>query len=449
MQYYYDGQIRRYLIQFIRMFSAFTVQKGKDNLGNYVYDQVPCRYGDISRHAAHVLRNNSENTLNTVPIISCYITALSMLENLRKYPQYEETIQVLEKKFNETTQAYESEIGQTYQVTRYQPVPYKLTMSVDVWASNSDQKLQLMEQILVLFNPGVNLHTNDNALDWTALAYCELTDINWSSRSMPSGADDVIDIATLTFDIPILINPPSKVQKQNVIHTILSKLHVPDTADFDSWTIDNLSGAWTDFSVVTLENYKIRYENGQALLLERSGADQGGDGSVLTWANVLDNYGEIKSGISQLRLRQGTDITDPDNDVVGTIQLNSGNPQILDVTIDTDTITADTQGTVIAIVDPQVNGPGDGTLASAISGQRYMVLSDVPSGGAWGTVAASKNDIITYNGSNWVVAFDASASPGPEYTTNTTTNYQYEWTGDYWQNSYEGSYDAGWWRIRL
>ena len=41
------------------------------------------------------------------------------------------------------------------------PVPYLLNMQVDVWTSNTDQKLQLMEQILVLFNPALEIQHND------------------------------------------------------------------------------------------------------------------------------------------------------------------------------------------------------------------------------------------------------------------------------------------------
>lgn len=449
MQHFYDKQIRRYLLQFVRIFGAFTVQKGLDNTGLPIYDRVPARYGDMTRNVGHIIKNNSENVLNTVPFISCYVAGLSILPNLRRYPQFEERIQVVEKQFDEETHQYNDEAGQSYTVTRYQPVPYNLTMTVDIWSSNTDQKLQLLEQILVLFNPGINLHTNQNALDWTALTYCELTDVNWSTRTLPSGADEVIDVATLTFEMPVLINPPTKVQRANLINTILTQMHVLEKDDFDDWSLSNLGDAWTDYNIITLENYEIRFENNQALLLERDGDDKGGVGTALTWDDVLDNYGEVRPGISQIRLRQGNDVTDPNNDVIGTISIDPDNPQKLAVIIDNDTLPADTQGTVTAIVNPQVNGPGDGTLAAAISGQRYLVLSDVPTGGLWGSVVANDNDIIEYNGSNWVVSFDSSANVGLDYVTNLATGEQFEWTGEYWQHSFEGTYRAGWWRIYI
>lgn len=428
------------------MFGSFTVQKGYDEQGNPVYEPVPARYGDMSRQVGHILKENSENKLNAVPFISCYVQSLNMKPDLRRYPQFQETLQVIEKKFEQSSHEYVDEQGQAYDVTRYQPVPYELTLTVDLWTSNTDQKLQLLEQILVLFNPSINLHTNQNALDWTALAYLELTDTTWSSRSLPSGADDVIDVATLTFQMPIYINPPVEVRRMNIIQTILTNLHTLDSADLDSWTIDTITGPESDFVVTTLEDYFIRYENGTAKLLLSGGRD---DPSLDWKENVFTEYGELRPGISQLRLRQGGDVTDPANDVIGTIGYDPNNAQLLLVTIDPDTLPADTQGTVDAIVNPQNNYPGNGTLPAAVTGQRYLVLDEVPAGGLWGSVVAAQNDIIEYNGADWIVSFNASANPGPHYTTNLTTGQQFEWTGEFWQDSYEGIYREGWWRLYI
>jgi len=450
MNFFYDGQVRRYLLQFVRIFGSFTVQKGFDQQGNPIYEQVPARYGDMSRQVGHILKENSENTLNTVPFISCYVNDLEMNADLRRYPQFEETLQVIEKEFDENKHGYVDEPGQSYDVTRYQPVPYLLTMNVDVWTSNTDQKLQLLEQILVLFNPGINLHTNQNVLDWSSLTYCEMTGTNWSSRTLPTGTDTVIDVATLTFQMPIFINPPVRVQRMNIIQTILTQIHTLDLEDFETWTVDTITGPESSFVVTTLEDYWIRYENGSALLLTRSGDAQGGDGSVLTWnEDVFEYYGELRPGISQIRLRQGNDVTDPDNDVIGTLDIDPNNPQKLIVTIDQDTLPSNTLNSVNNIVNPNNNYPGDGTLPPASIGDRYLILDDVPVAGGWGPIVANQYDIIEYNGSSWVVSFDASASGTTEYVTNLYTSDQFEWTTEVWQSSYEGTYREGWWRLYI
>ena len=57
-QYFYDKQIRRYIQQFIRLFSGFSVQMCKNDDDLPVYQRVPVRYGDISRMAAPIRREN-------------------------------------------------------------------------------------------------------------------------------------------------------------------------------------------------------------------------------------------------------------------------------------------------------------------------------------------------------------------------------------------------------
>jgi hypothetical protein len=450
MNFFYDAQLRKYLLQFVRMFGSFTVQKGFDNLGNPIYSQVPARYGDMSRQAGHILQQNSENTINAVPFISCYVANMEMAHDLRKYPHFEEKINIIEKKFSEETQTYSDEAGQSYTVTRHMPVPYKLTLTVDIWTSNTAQKLQILEQILVLFNPTINLHTNQNALDWTSLTYCELTNISWSGRSLPSGTDSVIDIATLTFQMPILINPPVKQQRMSIINTILTRISTITDDNLDNWSITDPNNEWSDYKVITLENYKLKFENNNALLLNKAGSDNGGDGSVLSWIDVLDNYGEVRPGISQLRLRYNDDITDPSSDVIGTINIDPINSQILNVEIDIDTLPANTLPAINAVIDPFTTGPGINGLPVAILGQRYLVLNDVPTGGVWGNITATENDIIEFNGSSWVLSFDSSSAlAATEYATNLMSTEQFQWSNGVWQSSIEAIYSAGWWRIYL
>jgi len=449
--YFYDKQFRRYIQQFIRLFAGFQYVKGYTEDSKPVYHTVPVRYGDISRMVAHINRENSENTISAVPFISCYVTSLQPDVNGRVFPQFEEKMTVIEKKYNNQTNSYENEHGSSYTVSRHMPVPYTLSMQADLWTSNSEQKMQLLEQILVLFNPSLNIHTTNNPLDWSSLSVVELTNTQWTNRGIPSGIDDVIDISTLSFDMPILINPPAKVQKNSMIHTIITNLHEVATGDADGInSITDINAISTSYTVVTLENYKMKFEIDNtgvatAKILNRSGATEPG----LTWDSVLDSYGEFREGISQIRLKQTDNPADTSTDIVGTLTTNSNNT-LLTVTLDTSTLPTNTQPAVDAVIDPQYSYPGDGTLTAATSGDRYLILEDIPSGGTWGTISAKKNDIIEYNGTIWSVTFDASNNTtSTHYTTNTVTLDKLKWTGDQWVNAYEGTYNPGFWRIYL
>jgi len=159
-QYFYDKQIRRYIQQFIRLFSGFSVQMGKDDTGLPIMQLVPVRYGDINRMAAHITRENSENIVNTVPFISCYVTNLAMSPELRTLPGHIDKVHVIEKKVNDVTGETSNEPGNRYTIERHNPVTYMLSMNCDIWSSNTEQKLQLMEQILVLFNPTLDIRTS-------------------------------------------------------------------------------------------------------------------------------------------------------------------------------------------------------------------------------------------------------------------------------------------------
>ena len=84
------------------------------------------------------------------------------------------------------------------------------------------------------------------------------------------------------------------------------------------------------------------------------------------------------------------------------------------------------------------------------TGQRYLTLDDATSSSVWG-IDVSANDIIEYNGTAWVLSFDASANETREYVTNTTTSQQFKFDSKdkIWTDTYQGVYDAGYWRLEL
>jgi hypothetical protein len=453
--YFYDKQLRKYIQQFIRIFAGFQVAMHVNEEGEIVYQTVPVRYGDVSRMAAHIVRENSENMLQTTPFISCHVTGLEPAPNMRTFPQYEETVPVYEKKYNEETNSYENEVGQQYSIKRHQPVPYQLTMQVDMWTSNTEQKLQLLEQILVLFNPTLNIHTNNNAMDWSTLSYVELIATTWSMRAIPSGIDDIIDISTMTFTLPVLINPPAKVVKNTVIHTIIDNIEDVTDEGLESLRAgENYTPLFTSYKIVTLEQYKMKFNidnsgNATAQLLNQNGSNLDDNSVALNWANVLKPFGVVRDDVSQLRLKQTADPADTTNDIIGNIKINTTNANLLDIILDSSTVPSNTQGVVDAVIDPQINSPGDGTLTAAATGDRYLLTKDVAFGIGWNGSAGKENDIIQYNGSSWDIVFDASSITTIQYITNTTTQDSLKWTGSKWVNTFEGTYNPGFWRIYL
>ena len=241
MDYWYSEQLRNYRLQFIRAFSELYVETGNGGPNNTVERvRVPCRYGDSTRIAASIVRGNSENKVLSVPFISCWVSGLGMAADRRQDPQLIDPAYVNERLYDDEAQAYTDQIGNRYAIQRYMPVPYTLTMTVDIWTNNTSIKEQILEQILAVFNPAIDIQTSVNPIDWTVLSYIEMMDnISWSSRSIPVGTDNPIDVATLQFKVPIWINPPAKVQKQTLIEQIVTNIV--------QGSYDSRSMEWTEY----------------------------------------------------------------------------------------------------------------------------------------------------------------------------------------------------------
>lgn len=445
LDYWYDAQIKRYLIQLVRVFSHFKVKEFTDNGVNY--NRVPARYGDISRMVALILKNNSENVIQSVPQITVSISNIGISPERRQDPYFVDTTQVAEREWDKENGVYTSEQGNLYTTQRYMPVPYDLTINVDIWTSNTDTKLQILEQLMVIFNPSIQLQSNDNPLDWTSIFELELSDITWSSRSLPQGVDEQIDITTLAFNVPIWISPPAKVKRQKIIQQIVADVHLNsniselgfDAAYYDFFDQIDANGGTV---IVTPGNYKVQLANGVATLIDENS-------NPVNWIDLIDMQGEL-SETSRIEFNTSSDHENLNSMVIGKVVINPLSNTQLIFTLDPDTLPSDTLANVNKIINPQVSRPS-GTLAPQETGQRYLITEDIsPDFIEWGGITANENDIIEYDGNAWNIVFNASAnSQEIEHLKNSNTGAQFKWTGSSWISSYEGEYNPGFWRLVL
>ena len=464
MLHFYEGQVRKFLTQFIRILSNFSVETGKGSDGSINLRAVPVVYGDPTRQVANIIRNNSENALQYTPKIACYVRELNYDRERMQNPYHIEKQHLKERRFDESTGEYTNQLGAGYTIEKVMPSPFRLEVTADIWSSNTDQKLQILEQILYLFNPDFEIQKTDNYIDWTSLSYVELTGVTFSSRTIPVGADSEIDVATLTFSMPIWLSPPVKVKKLGVVQKIIMSIY-DDDGGIAKGLID---GELASRSYITPNNFGLLVTGNQLRLLGTTGvnAKSGGDGyytganepsnddpfeafgPAVNWKVLLDQYGKVTNGTSQIRLKQPNG-----NEVVGTIATTSLDDTILLYTIDSDTIPANTLTAVKKIINPATFDPG-----TPANGDRYLVINDVGDSTAsfqsstWGALVASVGDIIEYNSatSKWNVAFDASNPDSTQhYVTNLNTGIQYRFNGTEWVKSYEGVYTQGNWTIVL
>lgn len=445
MDFWYDAQIKRYLVQLIRVFSNFQVKENtKDGVH---YNRVPCKYGDASRMVAHILRNNSENAVQSAPQISLSISQIQMSRERAQDPFLQDTQQVAEREWDTANGSYTSDQGNLYTVKRYMPVPYDMTINVDIWTTNTDTKLQLLEQFFVLFNPSIQLQSNDNPLDWTNVFEVNMQDITWSSRSLPAGTDEQLDIANIQFLVPIWISPPAKVSRQTIIQQIINDISSVSNLDdlgFDSAYYDFFSTADVDGSsilVVTPGNLKLQVAGGTANLIDPNN-------NSVVWSDIIEMQGEIRES-SKLQLNLSDDVEAEDQLLTGSITVNPLSESSLIFNLDTETLPSNTLTNVLKIIDPRESKPGD-TLIAAQLGQRYLITESIlaTTFAEW-NLTADANDIIEYDGTAWFISFNASEQTDLEFLLNSFTNQQFKWTGTQWISSWQGTYNPGYWRLLL
>ena len=469
--FFYDKQIRRFLAQFIRMVSNFQVQINTEIDGTPVYQKVPVFYGDASRQASQILRSNSENTVKSVPAMAVHINQLKYDRDRVQEPNYVSSLNIRTRQIDPITGEYTNQEGGAFTVERLMPVPYRLTLKVDVWTSNTEQKLMLLEQIMLLFNPAMEIQSTDNYIDWTSLSYVLLTDIDWTNRSVPTGTEETIDIASLTFELPIWISAPAKVKELGVITSIVASIYDAE-GNLDSGLLggDQTGQASTSSSIVsplsTLQlnfaNYGVVYQNDQLRLLKFNEIDATETSISLEiqirqrhrWQALITQFGAIKNGLSKIRLLQ-----DNGSEVIGTIAYHPTDDSLLLFTPFPDTLPSNTLSPINAIINPQ-NIDVDSKLLKPESGTRYLLLHGVGYEGdsefapAWNpagfpNLVAHANDIVEYNGDYWTVAFDSQQENKLEYVTNMTTGVQYKWLNQAWVKSVEGRYHPASWSLNL
>ena len=473
MDFFYDGQIRRYVTQFMRIFIGFKYQAGDNELKH-----VPVMYGDMTRQVGAIIKENSENKLLSVPKIACYITGIELDRSRLADPSFISKVNIRGRAYesfdDETGEpVYQNTQGGGYTVERLMPTPFTLSMRADIWTSNTDQKLQLLEQILVLFNPSLEVQTTDNYIDWTSLSVVEMLTSTFTSRSIPSGAESEIDICTLDFEMPIYISPPAKVKKLGVVQNIIMNMfeddgqlkplaelafNSPDSPDVKPTSIVTTPGGFgvlllsskTVTGVDTGDYYVSALDVNEAIVESGLDVPRKG-GAVIDWNKIIPQYGRYRPGISRIRFLQPNGY-----ELIGTFAVNELDSSFLVVNFDTD---SEPQNDLLitAIVNPQTFDPRTDLIADT----RYLILEDVGNtnnadgADAWknsdnSDFVAAANSIVEWNGTSWSVIFDPSQErTDPYYVKNLRTGVQYKWEEGQWLKAFEGEYTAGYWSFDL
>ena len=287
-------------------------------------------YGDSSRQAATIIANNSASNLPTAPLITYYISGLEYNQKWTQDPTFVDKLNVRQRTYNTDSQSYETTQGQAFTIERLMPVPYTLRITVDFWTTNYNQKLELIEQLGTLFNPAFEIQSTDNFIDWTSLSAVFQDGLTFSSRQIPVGTGNPIDIMSWKFYMPIWITTASKLKKYGVIEKIIASIYQGHALQ-DVQNDDLLLGTRQK---ITPYGYQLLYSGNTLQLLPQdepftpSNNDlvlPNNPNTSLYWSAYLNLYGAVRPGISQIWLQNPY----MDSDIVGTIVPNPTDDRFL------------------------------------------------------------------------------------------------------------------------
>ena len=149
-QQFYHETIRKVVVAFGSMFNDIHLVR-KDNSGNVTQSmKVPLAYGPRQKFLVR-LREDADLTKQvavTLPRIGFEIAGVSY-DPTRKLNRVQ--------KFKKVKGAKAQQLD-----TQYMPVPYNIEFSLYIMAKQSDDALQIVEQILPYFQPDYTVTINDN-----------------------------------------------------------------------------------------------------------------------------------------------------------------------------------------------------------------------------------------------------------------------------------------------
>ena len=285
-KYWYYGNIRHMILCVLRLFQNFCVSSGVDEDGNQILKRVPVTFMSTDKSVVYMLNNNTDTVLQTVPKMVLALSNVKLNnDKISGAPYYPDATSFTEKKFNPDLGNYEYKPGNSYNITRLNPLPIGLEFKLFVLTTMMDQKLQLFEQIRSLFSPTLEIQTSENPIDWSRVTSIALTGLNWSSKGTTNLDSTTLDSMDMTFEIDMNIDMPTIVEKQTMIEQINERIG-------DGNSIDDIMG-W-DLSDTTILYHNPTKNAVQIFLNEESGKEKIRlipSEIAKTWYDVFRIYG--------------------------------------------------------------------------------------------------------------------------------------------------------------
>lgn len=190
--YNYDRQFEKHIAQFLRIFSGFQYTKDKE--GNT--ERIPVVYGTMDRITASILNRRRNFPNNKLPVIAGNLTGIDKNPEQKRATDYS----------GETPLKF-SEDGNYTTLRRLIGPAFILNMSVYILASSNEQLFEILEQILLVFNPRVTIQKSDDVTDQNYNTEVILDSIQ-DEINYPLGTESRVVAINLTFSFNVRLNYP-------------------------------------------------------------------------------------------------------------------------------------------------------------------------------------------------------------------------------------------------
>ena len=212
--YFYEHQLKSYIVQFAAVFAGMKVSIGKNENEEPRLISVPIKNASQDRVVGAIKGENTQNKPIRLPLMSFQLMTVEQAPELRKG-------------IGTSRRATMMPTGGLYPddfevISQRMPVPYRINFELKIWASNQDQHYQIIEQILSIFDPIIQIQISDDIMDWTSITTVELTDIRFD-EAVPMGVDRRVIQTGMTFTVPVHLTLPANI-RTNVIHDIFVRI---------------------------------------------------------------------------------------------------------------------------------------------------------------------------------------------------------------------------------
>jgi hypothetical protein len=185
-------QFKTYLSQVMRVFSGFQYDAGDGELR-----RIPVIYGGMHRIVANVLQKQDPFGNTQIPLMAVNLRSIDLDQSNKRNARHVDYIPNLMQPVEKRTIAARATYGHHY----------LMGIDLSIYASSNSELFEILEQLLLIFNPRVTINVDTNVVSGSYLSEISLSSIQ-SEIQYPLGAEKQIVMMTLGFNVPVRLTYP-------------------------------------------------------------------------------------------------------------------------------------------------------------------------------------------------------------------------------------------------